>query len=317
MYSLLADWRLLNLNNVVLRKTFPWGHSIQKHLWKAQSRPFLASNLFIASDYGGEHKRATHRTYAFLVFDCTPSGWPSAMRTIRASKLTDGRRMSFKQLNDCVRQNALVPYLQAADTLTGHLLVIAIDKRIPWLMCGKGHAEKWSSFLGLKGKWGDKSFENMARKSYIVSLVLSVWSRPMMNVSWITDYDESVANANRLDDTHIFAARMSSLLVQHRMGEFAMNTVAYDEDGRAFEDICAIPDIAAGMTSDICAAVFHNGGSVRDRRHELSTQVLSEKTHLISDWFWRSESTLHKMMIQIDKYGADNASYSVRQIWME
>jgi hypothetical protein len=304
-------WRLLTRNNIALRGIFLWGRSIQNILWQAQRTPF-DQDLMIASDYGGEHKTASHFVYAFLVADTSPSDWPRVVRHLRGSVLADGRRMSFKRLNDPERRGALIPFLEAADTLTGHLIVVTVDKRIKWLVTRKGDVVRWVTALNLKSKWTDHAFENMGRKAYMVALFLSLWSRPMMNVEWITDQDQAVANADRLDDAHTFAATMSSLLLPHNMGEFGMNSTAIDEPDRALEDFCALPDLAAGMASDICSALARKGGWSKTNRLELDTESVSEKAALISDWFWESKFRLRKTMIQMD---AVPNGYSVRRIW--
>jgi hypothetical protein len=305
-------WRLLTRNNIALRRVFPWGRSVQNILWQAQPAPFGRENLMIASDYGGEHKTASHLVYAFLVADTSPSDWPRAIRRLRTSVLVDGRRMSFKRLNDPARRGALIPFLEAADTLTGHLIVVAVDKRIKWLVTRKGDSIRWENALNLKAKWTDHGFENMGRKAYMIALFLSLWSRPMMNVDWITDQDQAVANADRLDDTHKFAATMSSLLLPHSMGEFGMNSTEIDEPDRALEDFCALPDLAAGMTSDICSALARKGGWSKINRLELDADAVSEKAAMICDWFWDSKFRLRKTMIQMD---AVPTGYNVRQIW--
>ncbi len=304
-------WRLLTRNNIALRRAFPWGRSIQNILWQAQPAPFAGQTLMISSDYGGEHKAAKHRVYAFLVADNSPSDWPSAIEHIRKLILTDGRRMSFKRLNDPARQSALIPFLQAADTLTGHLVVVVVDKRIKWLVARKGDHIRWERALNLKSKWTDRAFEDMGRKSYMIALLLSIWSRPMMNVDWITDQDQAVANVDRLDDAHVFAATMSSLLLPHKMGEFGMNTTAIDDSTRAFEDMCALPDLTAGMASDICRALSDKGSWSDSQRYELQPDAISFKAGLISDWFWGSKFRLRKTMIQMDSLPT---GYTVRQI---
>jgi hypothetical protein len=305
-------WRLLTRNNITLRKVFPWGGSIQRILWQAQPMPFGQRNIFIASDYGGEHKGAPHKIYAFLVAESSPSEFPAAIRSIRQTVPTDGRRLSFKRLNNPAFHAALVPYLQAADTLTAHLVVVAVDKRIKWLLARRGEMQRWRSALDLKARWTDHAFEDMARKGYLTALFLSLWSRPMMNVDWITDQDQAVANAERLDDTHRFAARMSSLLLPHNMGVFAMNSTTTDEPNRVLEDICALPDLVAGMASDICTAFVRQGDWSKRTFRVPEQDTLSEKTALIADWFWHGRSRLKKTMIQIDHVPR---GISVRQIW--
>jgi hypothetical protein len=152
----------------------------------------------------------------------------------------------------------------------------------------------------------------MGRKAYMIALFLSIWSRPMMNVSWITDQDQAVANAGRLDDAHTFTATMSSLLLPHNMGEFGMNSTAIDEPDRAFEDLCALPDLVAGMTSDICSALGNKGSWSKSRRYELEADAVSPKAGLICDWFWDSRFRLRKTMIQMDSVPT---GYTVRQVW--
>lgn len=220
--------------------------------------------------------------------------------------------MSFKRLDDPTRRDALIPFLEAADTLTGHLVVVAVDKRIKWLVTRKGDQIRWERSLNLKAKWTDHAFEDMGRKAYIIALLLSIWSRPMMNVDWITDQDRAVANADRLEDAHLFAATMSSLLLPHSMGEFGMNSTAIDEPDRALEDFCALPDLAAGMASDICSALMRKGSWSTSQRYELEADAVSPKAGLISDWLWESKVRLRKTMIQMDSVPT---GYTVRQIW--
>lgn len=77
-----------------------------------------------------------------------------------------------------------------------------------------------------------------------------------MDLEWITDQDQSVANELRLDDFQ----RMISIYLKFPMGVFAMNTTAIDGPERLYEDLCAVPDLAAGTASDVSAAVFRSGG---------------------------------------------------------
>jgi hypothetical protein len=79
-----------------------------------------------------------------------------------------------------------------------------------------------------------------------------------MHISWVTDNDSIVANNERLDDTHHFAARLSGLYVSHRLGEFMMNTVSIDTEDRGFEDFVAIPDLAAGMLAEVVSGMSTN-----------------------------------------------------------
>lgn len=306
-------WQLLTQRNIILRKTFPWGGSIQNFLWKAQPKRFDRNDIFISSDYGGEHKGSDYRTYAFLIAEQASPQFVCGMRQIRNSILKDNRRLAFKRLDDPLRQAALIPYLDTVDTLSGHLVVISIDKGAKWLFARNGEVQRWREALGLIGKWSDHAFEDMARKGYLVSIFLSLWSRPMTNVDWITDQDQSVANADRFDDLQNFVARMTSLLLPHKMGEFSMGSTGSSGSDISFEDLCALPDLAAGMASDVCTTLKRAIGWPDAGRCELENDLLKSKSDAIADWFWHSESNLKKTMIQIDHVPR---GYSVRQIWL-
>jgi hypothetical protein len=116
--------------SAALRAIFPWGFSTQKILHAVRPSPFTGRHLFVGSDYGGDHKRSNYITYAFMTADDTPSEWISLQKALRTRYLTDGRRMSFKRLGDPQRQAALPLFLQAADSLNGHLVVFVVHKSI-------------------------------------------------------------------------------------------------------------------------------------------------------------------------------------------
>jgi hypothetical protein len=154
--------------------------------------------------------------------------------------------------------------------------------------------------------------EEMARVAHFFSLFLSVWSSPGMNISWMTDEDDIVANAGRLEDAHQFAARLSGIYVPHSLGEFMMNTPAVIADESAFEDFLAIPDLAAGMLGEVLSI---NSSDEAIRRPGMHGQKpLTQKSDTIADWFWHSTGTLKKTCILIDR--ATEGNFSIGQLKM-
>ena len=202
--------RLLTPTNIQTRKLWPWSFSIQRFIDIGEPKPRRSGNLLIASDYGGEHPRATHNVYCFLVVRGGASQWFSAIRSVRRALLPDGRTMSYKRLGDHQRQEALAPFLGAAANLDGHLVAIAVDKRKKWLSTAPGRAHEIRKWFGLKASWNARSFEAMMRKVQFVAIMLSIWARAFTNVTWITDQDEFVANDTRHDDALLAAARMTA-----------------------------------------------------------------------------------------------------------
>ncbi|WP_237355852.1 hypothetical protein [Xanthobacter sp. YC-JY1] len=264
----------------------------------------------IASDFGGDHSKSTHLIYCYLIIHGGTPTWLSAVRTARREHLPDGRTLSYKRLDDPARQQALVPFLKAAASLDGHLVAIAVDKRKKWLSTVPNAAEDFRKALQLKASWNARALEAMLRKVQFTAILLSIWSRPYANVTWITDEDEFVANDTRHDDALQAVARMCSFYFQHPMGVFRLNTTGQDLENRDFEDLCAIPDLAAGMLSEVSTRLAQVG-SWEGRIHKVLDGELPFKTELIADWFWDTEMTLRKTLITIDLEGS---RFAVRKI---
>lgn len=307
-------WKLFTPMNIQLRNVWPWAHSIQKFVAKRQPRPFDGRHLFVFSDYGGAHKKATHLTYSYLIFENAPSSWLSETARIRSTYLTDGRRISFKRMNDANRQKAIVPFLQAADTLSGHLVTIAVDKRKRALAGESNSLALWQRHHGLSGRWNQKSFEDMTRKCLFFAALMSVCGRTQSNISWITDQDEFVANEHRLDDAQRFAARALAQFHPNKSGIFAMNHAAIDAPDLQYEDLCAVADLAAGMTADVCTELSLAGAWRTGERRPLHEDEMQGKTSLLSDWFGFTGGSLMKTLLLIEHEGS---KYSVRLIEVE
>ena len=297
---------LITRESIALRRAFPWAQSVQKFLRQAQPYAFKGRDLMLGSDYGGDHKKSLYKAYCFLVADSSPTCWLHRRKEIRKSYLSDGRRLSFKRLDDPNRQKALVPFLQAADHLTGHIVAVLVDKRIKRLATDENSLELMNTICP-RGKWNPESFEAMARKVHFFSLCLSLWANPGSNVTWITDEDEFVANEQRLDEAHKYAAKLSSLYSPFKKGVFAMNTTAIDGKNREYEDFVAIPDLVAGMMTEVCTklSAFKNWNKIEASEYALPDEDLSYKSALISDWFWYDALTLKRTCILINKFDED------------
>jgi hypothetical protein len=265
------------------------------------------------SDYSGSNGGSQFRTYGFVIGDADASPeWPSRCRKSRSAFLADGRRMAFKSLNDSQRRRALIPFLEASEAINGHVVVVAINKKLTHISTHQGSVAVWEALHGFKARWDPRVFEEMVRVSHFFSLFLAAWSSPNMNISWMTDEDDIVANAERLDDAHQFAARLSMLHVPHHLGEFMMNTPAVMPDELMFEDFLAIPDLAAGMIGEIlktkAANQFKAGLGV------YNDQPVTEKSDIIADWFWHNSGTLKKTCILIDQ--TEEGKFGVGQLRM-
>jgi hypothetical protein len=235
------------------------------------------------------------------------------MQSVRRRYFTDGRTMSYKRLSDYSRQDALVPFLNAAADLDGHLVAIAVDKRKKWLSTIKGLSNELRKAFQLSSSWNERALEDFFRKVQFTAILLSFWSRPYGNVNWITDQDEFVANDSRHDDALQAVARMSSFYITHPMGILRLNTTGQESETREYEDICAIPDLVAGMLSEISTRLTQvkDWG---DRMQKVIEDQLPVKTEVIADWFWDAQMRLRKTLVTID---VESTGFAVRKVSMQ
>jgi hypothetical protein len=111
------------------QRLWPWTANVERILRSVQPRPFAGPHVALASDYSGDHKASRFRAYCYSIMDTEASPeWPRRRQSMRQQYLPDGRRMSFKSLGDKYRQRALVPFLQAADTIYGHIVCLVVTK---------------------------------------------------------------------------------------------------------------------------------------------------------------------------------------------
>lgn len=303
-------WRLLTATNIGLKRVWPWGHSIQKILAAKEAGPAPVQHLVVASDFGGEHKGASHLVYVYLVIATGLEGWARQMVKLRREKLGD-RTMAYKSLGDGIRQAALIDFLTAASDLDGHLVVIAVDKRKQWLSTQPGAAGEFCQAMGLKCLWKPRALEGLMRKAHFLALLLSLWAKIGADVTWLTDQDEFVANDKRHDDALLAAGRLASMYLGQPMGVFALNTTAQDSTRREFEDLCSIADLAAGALSDARTGLGLDANWTLDDL-TLSTANLSPKARCLLEWLADGEMRLRKTLVSIDLRGEQ---FTVREIW--
>jgi hypothetical protein len=221
--------------------------------------------------------------------------------------------MAYKRLDDPLRQKALLAFLSAAANLNGHLVAVAVDKQKKWLSTIPGASDDLQRGFGLKAQWKPRALESMMRKVQFPAILLSLWARPLGSVTWITDQDEFVSNDSRHDDALLAAARMSSFYAHHPMSVFRMVTTAQDPELKDYEDLCAIPDLAAGMLSEVSTRLS-KGADWKDEFRRVLNKGLLQKADIIADWFFDETTILRKTFISIDLEGH---SYRVRKIWMD
>ena len=269
--------------------------------------------MLIGSDYSGTHSKSRYITYSFLVADADRSpDYPLKRRILREEYLPNNRRMSFKNLNDRYRREALQPFLQTAELLMGLGVVIVVHKDLRRMTTGSNTLKVWKNLHGLQGKWTAYAFEDMVRIVHFLCLLISDFSKPLQHITWMTDQDEIVANDGRLTDVLNLVARMTGLYIKHPLGELAGNSTEIDTSDRRCEDFGAIPDLIAGAFSEVVNVWSTQDEWNKDKELSLDPKYLSEKSNVISTWFCQENQNLKRSIILIDRY--DSNSFKVRQM---
>ncbi|MDP2045894.1 MAG: hypothetical protein Q8L00_06755, partial [Deltaproteobacteria bacterium] len=96
-------------------------------------------NIFIASDYSGQHSSSRYESLSFLFADLNScEEWDKLRIKLRDRFLPDGSRMSYKNLSNAKRRKFLMHFLNSANHILGIVITILIDKRIESLFKIKG-----------------------------------------------------------------------------------------------------------------------------------------------------------------------------------
>ena len=245
--------------------------------------PDFSPGPCLVTDFGGEHKGATFHTYGFLL--CPAGGlasWDEVRKRVREPELGSSV-MGYKHLGDGRRERALLPFLDAADCIPGFLAVVAVSKNV-----GLVGSEELKAHPSM-GKWKLGSREKLARiLPMAVGFVGGLLSHDA-NVTWITDRDE-ITEGGRLQGT-VDALKAGLLGVRPRWtGQLHAASTGSDGADLLYEDITAIPDLAAGAISDVL-----NADSI-----SIPADV-RPKTKTIIQWMGRSDVQLARVGYTLER----------------
>ena len=194
----------------------------------------------------------------FLIFDLDRNErWLQGQRFFRQAIMPSGRRMAFKAMNDKLRREALVPFLQLADEIEGWLVLFAVSK-----VGGSSFrsADRPDEFEQLLKSWKPSVRERLLRIMHFSAFLLSGLSSPGQDVLWIIDKDEVAANAKQLTQLTQVLARVSSNSIGHDLRHLRCGTTHSDDGSLSLEDLVAICDLGAGALCEVATAIVSQGG---------------------------------------------------------
>jgi hypothetical protein len=108
-------------------------------------------------------------------------GW-NARRSLREDLLSDGRRFSYKSLNDRKRAAASCRFLEATDSIPGLAVVILVEKTIAFLFKSSGHIESSDPEIKLLPHWSPRVVERLLRVCHFVAFFLADLSREHQDI---------------------------------------------------------------------------------------------------------------------------------------
>jgi len=253
--------------------------------------------LFSVADFSGAHRGAKFDTYAFLILDLDRNNWwLSAQREFRQKLLRDGRRLSFKNLNDRVRRHALAQFLSGADEIEGVLIVFAVEKSVGSIF---DSPEDGSQEPLLKA-WKKSVHEHLLRITHLGALSVARVSRPDQDLLWISDQDKIASNDFQLTALTKLFATIWGNVTDHPLRHFRCGTTKCDDGSLALEDFAAIPDLAAGATCELISKISQQRIFPVMGITTALPSGLSSKTQKLSHWLANTSKALRHILIVID-----------------
>jgi hypothetical protein len=272
------------------------------------------NTIFISSDYSGQHNASRYETYTFVLVDFEKcKTWEIYRRDWRNHFLNDGRRLSYKNLNDKKCKSALKPFLDTTHFIPGLIAAVLIDKRIPTIFSTVDTITSESPLFKIYSQWKKPIFEKLMRIIHFASLFLSGLSRPNQNVIWISDEDDIVPNDERLRDaTNLFGTISSNYLV-HNLGHFRWGTTKIDTGDRMLEDLVTIADLVSGSLAAEFSLYAKRNTLPRSNLIIPPPQNIPRKNKVIMDWFSDNSRMLKRIVFSIEP-SEDQERFNLKQI---
>ncbi len=262
--------------------------------------------ILIGSDYGGFHREATYEVLSFIFTNLERVGiWDAARIKVRGQRLKDGRRMSYKALNDRVRRRALDDFLAACNVIPGLLVIVAIDRRIQSIFTKDEHLALGSREPSFFSGWTPTTIERALRVVHLASIFLRGLSMSGQDVLWVTDEDDVVANEGRLRGFVESFATVSSHYLPHDLRHLRIATTRSDTGRRDLEDLTAVCDLTTGSLQDVLKEDLIRGLPNSPSLWIPRISTNKNKVTTIMDWFADDSQPLKHLTFVVDEVGED------------
>lgn len=241
------------------------------------------SPLVLACDHSGEHATPEFRVVSFLVTTYkSVAEWEPLRSAVRKKHLADGRRMSFKCLNDALRINALWTFLDAASRLNGVLLCVGVEK---------GFSFPKDELPPRLHDWTPDTLNKLVEVCVFGGVLVDGLRTRGQPVHWITDDDSTVSTEQaKADATNL----MGGLFHKHpdEYLEVGLGIASQFDDGLRAEDLVAIPDLAAGAYSEMLMKIGKSKMPMSGTGPMGVALFTQFKSSLINTWRYDTEKPL-------------------------
>lgn len=288
------QWRKLNKPDLVVAHSISEaiGRGVDLHASVLRSLR-RSDRLFAFSDVGGDHRRARHRAYAFLVVAGeSVQRWLHLWQPMRRRLLPDNRRMSYERLRDRSRRDAADAFLEVSDQLSGFLVTLMVEKTLRLFETDVIPDEF--------ARWKRKPFERLLLATHLLSVLIAGITSPDQDVLWISDDDDLAPNESRLWDVCDVVTRISAQYLAHNLGHFRFATARSDDGSRQIEDLLALPDFAAGWLPELLRAYQDAGAELSENVVTPPPDSLPAKTRHLLTWAARPSRGLQQVAVAVE-----------------
>lgn len=261
--------------------------------------------IIFCSDYSGQHKTAKYETYSFVITtDLFLRKWLPLLGDFRQKYLPDGRRLSFKKLNEPMRKRSLEPFLKVASLLEGNLVSVMIDKRLGSICPGgtEGVKEVFDDCFPPIIK--DSSVEKMFRLASLSTLLIAGFRTERQTSFWVSDHDEALdTNEKREGLARLSAYLAFGLTGWQNPADQYFTTTGLSTAPLWSEDLATIADFAAGAYCEMSSMLPTLMGTPKWLVGMSSTSIKDWRAQKIGNWLATNTNSLKHVLIRMEDDG--------------
>lgn len=245
----------------------------------------VGTEIAIVSDYAGQNKE-TYQSLSFVLLHLPGNEeWDKRRANFRTKYIQDGREISYKRMNGDTRmQKALMPFLDAVDSIHGMSITFQLNKQIRSVFVANG-SDYLQKRLPKLQIWKRGPFEKLFRVTSFLGFLIAGLSAPGQNILWLSDRDEIMANDEMLAGANKFLGDISDGYLSHRLGSLHCRDERFDCGTCFIKDLVSIADLVAGALTDAA---------------NMNSEPITPKALEILKWFARKNQPFKRLVCVID-----------------